>query len=48
MGTGQAATMCPFGALWGLRTPVQLMEVGAAEIVAHPRDMLTFMDGWPS
>ena len=36
MGTAQAATMCPFVALWDLRTPVQLMEVGAAEIVAHP------------
>jgi phosphoglycolate phosphatase len=41
MKTATAAGMYPVGALWGFRTREELMENGAAMVIAEPMELLT-------
>jgi phosphoglycolate phosphatase len=41
--TARAAGMLPVGALWGFRTASELRESGAAELAAHPMDVLKLL-----
>ncbi|MDD6049863.1 MAG: HAD family hydrolase [Clostridiales bacterium] len=38
------AGMHPVGALWGFRTAQELMESGAEHLVAHPGELLAYLD----
>jgi phosphoglycolate phosphatase len=40
MRTGRAAGMVPVGVAWGFRTPEELVENGAAAVIAAPLDLL--------
>lgn len=44
MKTANNAGMFPVGALWGFRTPDELLENGAKQLVYNPADILTFLD----
>ncbi len=42
METARRAGMTPIGAAWGFRTRRELLEAGAAAVIDHPLDMLSF------
>jgi phosphoglycolate phosphatase len=44
METARRAGMVPLGALWGFRRRDELEAAGAAACIAHPRDLLKWMD----
>ena len=45
MQTGLNAQMLPVGALWGFRSEEELRGAGAAQVIAHPTDLLELIDG---
>ena len=44
MQTASAAGMYAVGALWGFRTPEELLETGAQTLVEYPPDVLALLD----
>lgn len=42
--TAVAAGMFPIGALWGFRSEEELRESGASNVIAHPSELLHFLD----
>jgi phosphoglycolate phosphatase len=43
MRTATAAGMFPVGVLWGFRERAELIESGARELLAHPRELLRLL-----
>ena len=43
MATALNANMHPVGALWGFRSEEELTAAGAADVIAHPTDLLKLL-----